>query len=82
MQKKTHYFLIHQKPHCISRWEWRAEQLGPGWGLEAHTPTPSNGSFTRGINGCLFSGDPSGLDAFSLYDHGAWLPGNTLSDNR
>ena len=35
--------------------------------LEAYIPVPSNRSSTRILKSCLFSGDTSGLDAFSLY---------------
>ena len=46
------------------RWKQRTEQLGRS--LEAYIPVPSNRSFTRVLS-CLFLGDTSGLDAFSLY---------------
>ena len=46
------------------RWKQRTEQLGRS--LEAYIPVPSNRSFPRVLS-CLFLGDTSGLDAFSLY---------------
>ncbi len=39
-------------------------------------PAPIPGRLASAV--CLFSRAPSGLDAFSLYEHAAWLPSNTL----
>ena len=46
-------------------WKQRTQQLGKK-NLEAYIPTPSNKSSTHVLSN-LFSGDTSGLDAFSLY---------------
>ena len=48
-----------------NNWKQRTQQLGKK-NLEAYIPTPSNKSSTRVLSN-LFSGDTSGLDAFSLY---------------
>ena len=67
-----------------------------GWGpqaelvdrsLPAYTPAPSNPSFMGALvpvdgNGCLFSGEASGLDAFSPYPQRRGCPATALSDNR
>ena len=47
-----------------NNWKQRTKQLGKK-NLEAHIPTPSNKLLAFYSN--LFSGDTSGLDAFSLY---------------
>ena len=55
---------IIKKIKQANNWKQRTKQLGKN--LEAHIPTPSNESSTRVLSN-LFSGDTSGLDAFSLY---------------
>jgi len=50
----------------IGRWKPRTEQLGPK-ASKLTSQIPSNGSSTHVLQRCLFSGDTSGLDAFSLY---------------
>src|SRR3989337_3498245 len=55
--------------------------------LLAYTPAPSNPSSMGALvpvngNGCLFSGEASGLDAFSPYPQRRGCPATALSDNR
>ena len=48
-------------------------------------PLPPGSPLLRAGNledGRLFLGAASGLDAFSPYQHAAWLPDDALSDNR
>ena len=75
----------------MSDWEWQAELVARR--LPAYTSTPSTRSSIATlvnppslrrakIDGCLFSGVASSLDAFSSYPQRLSCPAIALSDNR
>ena len=65
INRKINISLLTIKIMQANNWKQRTQQLGKK-NLEAYIPTPSNKSSTRVLSN-LFSGDTSGLDAFSLY---------------
>ena len=65
INRKINISLLTIKIMQVNNWKQRTQQLGKK-NLEAYIPTPSNKSSTRVLSN-LFSGDTSGLDAFSLY---------------
>src|SRR3989304_2150826 len=69
----------------LGGWRPRAELVDRS--LPAYTPAPSNPSSMGALVplsgiGCLFSGEASGLDAFSPYPQRRGCPAFALSDNR
>jgi hypothetical protein len=73
------------EPDTLGGWWPQAELVDRS--LPAYTPAPSNPSFMGAFvpmngNGCLFSGEASGLDAFSPYPLRRGCPATALSNNR